>query len=141
MRKPFALMAIAATLFGSAAFAQDRVGLDEDERINRALLSASVSLGVARVCEAMEIRQFFGLIKALELRNYARGLGYSDDEINDFINDPVQQKRLERLAWRYMTSNGVRAGDAESHCALGRHEIERRSLSGRLLRDTGRGTQ
>ena len=141
MRNVTLLFFISLLSLSGLAMAQDRVRLEDDEHVNRTLLSAAVSVGVSRVCPSLEVRQLFGLFKAFELRNYARSLGYSDEEIMAYNNDPAQQARVKDWAWRYMTSQGVKEGDVESYCALGRYEIERKSLSGRLLRDTGRGAE
>lgn len=140
MRKYLGAIVIAAATVAGPLQAGDLPELDRESHIMRSLLSAAVSLGVSRSCPTMEIRQVYGLFKALELRNYARRLGYSDEEINAFVNDPVEQKRMEEWAWAYMQEQGVKKNDPESHCSLGKYEIERGSLSGRLLRDLDRTT-
>lgn len=140
MHKFLGALVVSAVAMTAPLYADERPEMDRDSHIMRSLLSAAISLGVSRACPTMEIRQVYGLFKALELRNYARRLGYSDEEINAFVNDPAEQKRMEEWAWAYMSDQGVKEDDAESHCSLGKYEIERGSLTGRLLRDLARNT-
>jgi len=132
---PLATLVLGLSVIGLAARAESRPDLVTEEHINRSLLSAAISVGIARACPTMEVRQIYGLFKALELRNYARRLGYSDEEIEAFVESSEQQDRMKDWAIRYMTQQGVELDNNDTYCALGKYEIERKSLTGRLLRD------
>ena len=57
MRNVTLLFFISLLSLSGLAMAQDRVRLEDDEHVNRTLLSAAVSVGVARVDDDQDRRQ------------------------------------------------------------------------------------
>jgi len=75
-----------------------------------------------------------GLNYLNQLRSHARGLGYSNAQIDDFRKDKAEKDRLEAIARQRLANMGATPGDVASHCAVGRSEIAKESTIGYLLR-------
>ena len=75
-----------------------------------------------------------GINYLYSLKGIASGLGYSDAEIEAYIDDKSEERRLEGIARQRLASMGAVAGNAETYCAVGRAEISKGSAVGRLLR-------
>ena len=108
--------------------------LPEEKHINDQLLAASVGDEIRKNCPRISARMFVVWQKANALENYARDKGYDEDEVNDFLKDKGERKRMKSLRNAYLESNGVTKGNADSYCALGQKEIDDKSLIGELLR-------
>ncbi len=111
-----------------------KVPLREEAHINGALLSAAVGDEIRKNCPTISARFFTFFNERSKLKQYALDRGYSEREIETFIESKAEQKRMEGLRDAYLAENGVTEGDAESYCRLGRAEIAKGSLTGRLLR-------
>lgn len=127
------LAALAAPILAPAA-AQARPPLSEVAFINDGLRDVAVADEIRKACDSISPR----LIRAYQflnsLENYARAQGYSEDEIENFVESGQDRKRLKAEAKAYMAANGVVPGDETSYCALGRAEIAQNSQIGSLLR-------
>jgi hypothetical protein len=132
--RALALALVLAAGAGTVGVAQASTPLAEDEHVTRSLLAAAVGDKIRRECPTISARIFAALQEASELRRYALSKGHSEGEIEAFLDDRAQEERLRRLRDAYLAENGAREGDAESYCRLGRDEIARNSLTGRLLR-------
>ena len=111
-----------------------KVPLREEAYINGALLSAAVGDEIRKNCPTISARYFTFFSERNKLKRYALDRGYSEAEIEAFIDSKVERERMERLRDAYLQANGVVKGDADSYCRLGRQEIAKGSLTGRLLR-------
>lgn len=116
------------------ATAQDRMALNQEKHINSSLLSAAIGAIIQDECETISPRMWLAIWKAKSLQRYALNLGYSRREIDDFINSKVEKRRMRRLANSYLHANGVVKDVEETYCAVGRAEIARKTLTGKLLR-------
>ena len=122
-------------LFGICATATVALTpLPEEKHINQQLLAAAVGDEIRKNCPNISARMFVVWRKANALEDYARGKGYSEDQVNAFLKDKSERKRMEGLRNSYLATNGVTKGDADSYCALGQKEIKDKSLIGELLR-------
>lgn len=115
------------------AAAQARVALNEEEHINTTLVSAAVGALIAENCDRIEPRKFTAMVKAWQLKNYALSKGYTGEEIDAFLRNRDENKRVRMAAEAYLVKNGVVAGDAHSYCTIGLAEIEDDTLTGQLL--------
>jgi hypothetical protein len=118
-----------------AAGAQEqRPPLGEVPEIAEGLIATAIAYEVGRVCGPVDGRRVQGLAYLLQLQGRARELGYSQEEINAFIDgDDPERARLEGVARSRLAALGAVEGDEESHCAVGRAEIAKGSQIGRLL--------
>lgn len=112
---------------------QALVPLGQEPHVWNSLLSAMIGDQIRIHCPTISARMFTVLRKAAALERYALDLGYSREEIDAFLNNEEEMARMRREAGLYLAEHGVRNGDPESYCRLGREEIARGSLIGELL--------
>lgn len=126
-------LGVVALCIASAMPAAGQVPLAEEAHINESLLAVAVADKVRHTCPNMYARMVTFYIKAKALEKYARKLGYTEVEVEAFLDDKAEKARVNGLARAYMAERGVVEGDVESYCQLGRAEIEAGSLIGSLL--------
>ncbi|MDP5305796.1 DUF5333 domain-containing protein [Paracoccus spongiarum] len=130
-RRMVAALAATITLAATPALALEP--LSQEKYINDRLVAARVADRIRRECPSIEGRVVYAFMKARELKAYARGKGYSEAEIEAFLDSRADKDRIYAVAEDYMARKGVAAGDAESFCRLGRDEIARNTVTGSLL--------
>ena len=59
--------------------------------------------------------------------------GYSDAQIDAFLDSKTEKKRIYAVAEDYLTRNGAKKDDPESFCRIGRDEIAKNTIIGSLL--------
>ncbi len=125
-----------ATIAATSALAETNAlpPLSTNEYINTRLIAAGIGHEIRETCPSISARMFYALWQAKKLQDYALDLGYSHDQIDSFINDMNEQRRVTGAVKVYMAENGVVEGNTESYCALGRAEIAKKSIAGSLLR-------
>lgn len=132
MRLKLALViGIAAT--GSVAEARAQSLASEDD-INSGLFNVAVADRIRDKCDAISPRYFTALGYLQSLKTMARKRGYSDAEIDRYINDDDERDKMEERRNAYIRASGAEPNDAASLCRLGRQEIARESQIGQLLR-------
>ena len=97
------------------------------------LVTVAIAYEIGERCDDVDARIFVGLAYLGDLKAEARRLGYTDDQIDAFIDDEAEKDRLEAVARERLATMGVVRGDPESHCVAGRAEIDAGSAVGRLL--------
>ncbi len=128
-RKIFAAIALVA-LAGPAA-AQE--SLAQERHINDSLVQARVADMLRRGCPSLDARMVRAFNEARKLKRYALDQGYSETEIDAFLDDREQRQRIYREADRYMVANGVVNGQPQTFCRLGQQEIAQKTIAGSLL--------
>jgi len=131
---------VASTLVASvlatgigAAPASEMTPLREEEHINNSLIAAGIGEMIRRNCGSISPRWFVVYRKTKALEKYALNLGYSEAEIEAFLEDENERDRVRKAVNDYLVANGVRKGEEATYCALGRKEIAARTLTGQLL--------
>ncbi len=132
---PSKKLTLAAICLATPAVAEAQVPLNQERHINSTLLSAAIGAMIAHECDSIEPRKFTALMKAWELKRYALNQGYSDEEIQAFLDSKAEQDRMRRGAEAYLIAHGAVKGDDASFCAAGLKEIEQGTLAGRLIRE------
>ncbi|MCF3972430.1 DUF5333 domain-containing protein [Paracoccus salsus] len=125
--------ALAATMTLAATPAAALEPLAQERYINDRLVAARIADRIRRECPTIDGRIVYAFMQARELKSYARGKGYSEAEIEAFLDSRADKDRIYAVAEKYMAGKGVVAGDAESYCRLGRDEIARNTVTGSLL--------
>lgn len=125
------MMIAALALTASPAAALEP--LSQERYINDRLIAARIADRIRRECSTIDARMVFAYMQARKLKSYARDKGYSEAQIDAFLDSKADKKRIYAVAEDYMARNGVTAGDAESFCRLGRDEIARKTVTGSLL--------
>ena len=107
--------------------------LSQNRHVNDSLVQARVADMLRRGCPTLDARLVRAFSEARKLKRYAQDQGYSDAEIDAFLDSRAERRRIYAEADRYMVANGVVNGQPETFCRLGRQEIERKTIAGSLL--------
>ena len=125
---------LSASLAAGAAAAQNPPPLNEEPHINASLFAVAVGEIIVKKCDSITPRYLVVITKAKALERYARDLGYTETEVEAFLDDKAEEKRIRKAANEYLAAQGVVKGDKESYCAAGRAEIEKGTLTGAMMR-------
>lgn len=120
---------------GAAVVASERPPLREVQEIDGALLAIAIADEVRRTCDAIAPRWLRAYGRLNALRGRAEALGYSDAEIEDYVESEAEKARMRRLGEAYVRQRGYDPSVTAELCAFGRDEIARGSAVGALLRE------
>ena len=129
--KALTVAALAVTARAAPAAALEP--LSQEKYINDRLIAARIADRIRKTCPTINARIFYAYGEARKLQSYARKKGYSDAQIDAFLDDKQEKKRIYAVAEDYLTRNGAKKGDAESYCRVGRAEIQKNTIIGSLL--------
>ncbi|MGP9804535.1 DUF5333 domain-containing protein [Paracoccus sp. NSM] len=107
--------------------------LSENAYVNDRLVQARVADMLRRGCPTLDARMVRAFREARALKRHALDQGYSEAQIDAFLDDREQRQRIYSEADRYMRANGVVNGQPDTFCRLGRDEIARQTIAGSLL--------
>ena len=128
-------IAALAACFGLALQPAFALGpLKDVDYVREGIIDVGIAYELSERCESLNARLFAGLGFLNSLKNHARGLGYSNAEIDAYVNDEAEKDRLEAIARERLVAMGAIPGDAASHCAVGRAQIAANTRVGSLLR-------
>jgi hypothetical protein len=130
MNKTISLI-ICVSFCASTAWAKP--SLRQDPTVWNGLLSIGIAQQIGEKCTSIRARKIKAGFFLLSLQSHAKGLGYSSDEISDFVNDKTERSLLESQTYSYLDTNGVDRTDPQSFCQLGKREINLGSQIGVLL--------
>ena len=125
---------VSFALAACIAAAPTAADLRDEPAITEGLIAVGIAYEIGEVCPSIDGRTLRGLGRLMSLRGRAKALGYSESEIEAFVDDDAEKDRLEAVARDRLARMGARPGDAASHCAVGRAEVARGSAVGRLLK-------
>ena len=124
----------ALILSASAVSATALAPLEDNARIKAEFLAAAVGDEIRKNCPTISARFWRVWTKANALEDYALELGYSKADIKAMRENPTAKAQLKAMRDAYLAANGVTKGDSDSYCRLGHEEIQKKSLTGWLLR-------
>lgn len=107
--------------------------LSENGYVNDRLIAARIADRIRRECPSISARMIYAYTQARALKRYARNQGYSEAQIDAFLDSKPDRARIYAVAEDYLATNGARKGDADSFCRIGRQEIARKTVAGSLL--------
>ncbi|MDF1871360.1 DUF5333 domain-containing protein [Vannielia sp.] len=125
------LAVIAALGFTGVATAKS---LADSKSVNAGLVAIGVADEIRRNCPDINARMVKAYTYLNSLERQAKAEGFSQSEIDAYVDDKAQKARLIEVAKKYMASKGV-DGSAESYCKLGHQEIAGGTKVGALLRE------
>jgi hypothetical protein len=108
--------------------------INQDSHIINSLLAAAIGDEIRKNCPTISPRMFRVYTKAKALERYALKKGYSEEEIEKFLDSEAEREAMRARRDAYLKANDVVEGDAKSYCSLGMKEIASGSLTGFLLR-------
>lgn len=126
-------MMLAAFLMASPALALEPI--NKEPHINGTLLQGFIADRIADECPTLGPRTLRALNELEKLKTYALKAGYSASEIRAFVTSKTEKARGKAEAGEWLKAAGAVEGDAESYCRIGRDEMAKESLIGRLLKD------
>lgn len=126
------VLALAAIVTATTSVAN--VPLRDVKEIDHGMLWVAIAIEISNRCQEISPRTFRGFGVLNTLKNKAKGLGYSDDEIKAYVNSPDEKDRIRQLGETYVKSKGLDPRNAAHLCTLGHAEIARSSQIGVLLR-------
>lgn len=107
--------------------------LSQERYINDRLIAARIADRIRRNCDSLDARIIYAYSQARALKRYAEKKGYSEAEIETFLDSEADRARIYAVAEDYLTRQGAREGDGESFCRIGRAEIAAGTVTGSLL--------
>lgn len=125
---------LASCLSLAALGAQAKTALRDVGEISEGLIAVGIAYEISERCDSISARLFRGIGYLNALKNRARELGYSEAEIDAYVEDDAEKDRLEDIARDRLRQKGAVEGDEASYCRVGRSEIEAESAIGQLLR-------
>lgn len=126
------IAAVALILAGQGATAQ--VPLKDVAHIREGLIAAGMAIEIDTYCDTVTVRLFRGLSFLNGLKKHASDLGYTDQQIDAYINDSVEKTRLEGIARARLADLGAVVGQNQTYCQVGRGQIAQNTTLGWLLR-------
>lgn len=124
--------ALACIMNAGSAFGQ--TALKDVAYVRDGLVTVGMAYELSERCDGLRARLFRGLGFLQSLKRHASDLGYSDEEIDDYVNDRNEKKRLEGIAHTQLSALGVVEDDEASYCDVGRAQIAANTRVGWLLR-------
>lgn len=134
IRASIVSLAAAVAIVALSGSLSAKPALKDVEYVREGLISVGIAYEISQRCDSIDARIFRGINFLNGLRGHARSLGYSDAEIDAYINDKDEENRLEGVARARLATLGAQEGNEASYCAAGRSEMASGSSIGRLLR-------
>ena len=127
-------IALSLSLISTSLSAAAQSGLYDEKEINERLLVIAVGDKIRRACSSISARYFAAHAYAQGTKDLAMSRGYSEAEINDYIENKANKAEMRERRNAYFAARGASNLDAQSLCVLGRAEIQKQSQIGTLLR-------
>lgn len=129
------VLGLGLIVFSTAALAQTLPPLHENRNVRFSFYSAGLADIVRNNCPELDGRMMRGLRYALALRSYALDQGYTMEDVDALLANKKEEERLRQEIVADLAARGATPGNTEAYCRVGREEIAKNSLAGRLLRD------
>ena len=126
--------ALAALGFAALVPAASAASLSQETDINDALFEIAVANEIRKECDSISPRIFTAIGRMNDLKAEARQRGYSDAEIDAYVNDKAEKRKMRARRNDYIRAQGAIPDDGPSLCALGQTEIAKQSPIGALLK-------
>jgi len=126
------VVALATVL--SAGHSSAQTALKDVAKVRDGIIFVGMAYEISEQCDSINARLFRGLGFLQSLRRHARDLGYSEAEVDAYINDDAEKDRLEGIARAQLAQLGAVPGQEATYCAAGRAQIDANTRVGWLLR-------
>lgn len=130
MRRIFTFLTLTLTAQSALALGP----LKDVAAVRDGIIAVGMAYEIGDKCGSIEARYLRGLGYLNELKATAASLGYSDAEIDAYIDDDTEKDRLEAVARQQLADLGAVPGDEASYCAVGAAQIAAGTQVGQLLR-------
>ena len=128
------IAALCIGLAGIAAPVAAQTPLKDQPSVRNGIIYVGMAYELSQKCSSLHARTFRGIGYLQSLKNTASELGYSDAEIDAYVNDRSEKRRLEGIARAQLEALGVVEGQEATYCEVGRAQIAADTRVGWLLR-------
>lgn len=127
---------IMALVFGlsATASAANMAPLTQNKRVMDGFYVIGTADIIRKTCPSIDARMVRAVMFLGSLERYAKDQGYTDEQIDDFLDNQAEEDRLRARIVSDLAARGAPAGDVDGHCRVGLEEIAADSAVGRLLR-------
>ncbi|MDF3607360.1 DUF5333 domain-containing protein [Paracoccus sp. DMF-8] len=131
--KTLVAAAVAAVSLQALPVAAQQVPLAQEKYVNDRLIAARIADRIRRECPSYNARMIYAYGQARALKAYARNQGYSEAQIEAFLDSKEDKRRIYAVAEDYLTRNGAVKGNAQSFCRVGAQEFANNSYIATFL--------
>lgn len=131
MKTPKSLMAAAAALTLAAPVHANPADV---ESVSEGLIAAGMAMELGDRCGDVNVRMLRGINFLQGLKRELQDRGYSNAEIDAFIDNDAEKDRLEAIARQRLADLGVIEGQAGTYCTVARGQMSQGTQVGQLLR-------
>ena len=129
---PLKILALSATLMAGTAQAQSSPG--DIPEVTEGLIAVGMAVELSDRCDGVSARRLRGLNFLFGLKDRLEAAGFSDAQIDAYIDDRAEKARLEGIARDRLVDLGVNTSDPRSYCTVARAQISQGTQVGQLLR-------
>jgi len=130
--KTLSALAFAAFMATSTAQAQSSPG--DVTEVTEGLIAVGMAVELSDKCDGVSARTLRGINFLFGLKGLLEDAGFSDAQIDAYIDDRAEKDRLEGIARGRLADLGVVTGDSGTYCTVARAQIAQGTQIGRLLR-------
>jgi hypothetical protein len=123
-----------ALIGGFAGSLSAQTALKDVAHVREGIIAIGMAVEISDKCGSISPRTLQGINTLRGLQKHARDLGYSQAQIDAYVDDRAEKRRLEGIARERLADMGVVAGQESTYCAVGRAQISAGTAVGRLLR-------
>ena len=111
-----------------------QAGLRDERDINAGLLAIAAANKIRRECSDLSGKLWTARSYLTGLKKMARDRGYSDAEIDTYVDSSANKAEMRKMRNAYFKSKGASNLDHASLCVLGRAEIAGHTRVGSFLK-------
>lgn len=132
MTRYFAFFAAATLLTCGPALA--KIPLKEVAHVRDGLLIVGAANEIRKNCDRISPRILRAYTYMKGLERHASDLGYTDAEIEAYVENKAEKERLEAIVLQMLVKRGVDPSVPATYCSAGVSEISQGTSIGRLLK-------
>lgn len=134
IKRSLLTVTLTAGLVALAGALSAQSSLKDEPSVRDGIIFVGMAYEISQRCDTIDARIFRGIGYLQTLKRRARDLGYSDAEIEAYVNDDAEERRLTEVARGQLALLGVDTDENDSYCAVGRAQIAAGTRVGWLLR-------
>lgn len=123
---------ILALTAGTSALAKP--SLRDVAEIDDGVMAVAIADAIRKSCDNINARLIRAYSELNRLKSIARDLGYTAEEVEDYVTSKEEKARMKAKAEQFLQENGVRPNDTPALCRFGQTQIQSQTAIGQLLR-------
>lgn len=108
--------------------------LRNEPTVTEGLINVAIAYEIGERCDSLDARRLAGINYLFALKTEAERLGYTEAEIDAFVDSDAEQDALEAIARGRLRDLGAVEGQWETYCTVGQAQIAQNTVAGQLLR-------